>query len=135
MRLSATLTITTQSSIDKMRRSNKARTDRNENYFSRRTFFKKSVGENDEANSRNEKKHCSDFPVLFEIGGQKTEQGDDNRDADDYIFDSFVRQKRDAKKRQKGNYKRHRQTMYGTKPRNCCACFIPETVRVECLKV
>ncbi len=135
MRLSATLTITTQSSIDKMRRSNKARTDRNENYFSRRTFFKKSVGENNEANSWNEKKQRSDFAILFEIGGQKTEQGDDNRDADDYIFDSFVRQKRDTEKGQKGDYKRHRQAMYGTKPGNSYACFIPETVRVECLKV
>lgn len=39
-----------------MRQSNKARADSNEDYFSRKTFFKKPVGENDEANSRNEKK-------------------------------------------------------------------------------
>ena len=94
-----------------MRRSNKARTD------------------------RNEKKQRSDFAMLFEIGGQKTEQGDDNRDADDYIFDSFVRQKRDAEKRQKGNYKRHPQAMDGAQPGNRRTCFIPKTGRVECLKI
>lgn len=114
-----------------MRRCDTYRADQNKNHLTEKIAFKKQIGKSDKTNAGNKKKQSSDFAVLFEITGQKARQSHGDGKTDKNIFDAFVRQKRDAEQRQKGNYKRHRQTVNGASPGNRRARFVPETAGVE----
>ena len=118
-----------------MRRCDANRADRNKKYFRENAFFKKYVGENNETDAADEEKQSPDPAVLFKICGQQSYRSYGNRETDENIFDAFARQERYAEQRQKGNQKRHRQTMDGAKQRQAGAGFIQQTVRVKKLKV